>query len=61
MTDAADGATALVEAVDRRDLPRFEATWRDLAAPAGRRRGRSTTPANSGNEAKLYSRPEELR
>ena len=35
MTDAADGPTALVEAVDRRDLPRFEAAWRDLAARAG--------------------------
>ena len=35
MTDAADGATALVEAVDRRDLPRFEGAWRDLAARAG--------------------------
>ena len=35
VTDAADGATALVEAVDRRDLPRFEAAWRDLAARAG--------------------------
>ena len=35
VTDAADGPTALVEAVDRRDLPRFEAAWRDLAARAG--------------------------
>ena len=35
MTDAADGPTALVEVVDRRDLPRFEAAWRDLAARAG--------------------------
>jgi CelD/BcsL family acetyltransferase involved in cellulose biosynthesis len=35
VTDAADGPTALVEAIDRRDLPRFEAAWRDLAARAG--------------------------
>jgi len=35
VTDAADGPTALVEAVDRRDLPRFEVAWRDLAARAG--------------------------
>ncbi len=35
MTDAADGPTAPVEAVDRHDLPRFEAAWRDLAARAG--------------------------
>jgi len=34
VTDAADGPTALVEAIDRRDLPRFEAAWRDLAARA---------------------------
>jgi CelD/BcsL family acetyltransferase involved in cellulose biosynthesis len=32
VTDAADGSTAVVEAVDRRDLLRFEAAWRDLAA-----------------------------
>ena len=35
MSEAADGSTALVETVDRRDLPRFEAAWRDLAARAG--------------------------
>ena len=35
MTDAVDGPTALVETVDRRDLPRFELAWRDLAARAG--------------------------
>jgi CelD/BcsL family acetyltransferase involved in cellulose biosynthesis len=35
VTEAADGPTALVEAIDRRDLPRFEAAWRDLAARAG--------------------------
>jgi CelD/BcsL family acetyltransferase involved in cellulose biosynthesis len=35
VTGAADGSTALVEGVDRRDLPRFEAAWRDLAARAG--------------------------
>ena len=35
MTDAADGPTALVETVDRRDLLRFEAAWRDLAARVG--------------------------
>ena len=35
MTEAADSPTALVEAIDRRDLPRFEAAWSDLAARAG--------------------------
>ena len=35
MTDAANGVMALVEAVDRRDLARFEPVWRDLAARAG--------------------------
>jgi hypothetical protein len=31
VTDAADGRTAPAEAVDRRDLSRFEAAWRNLA------------------------------
>jgi len=35
VTDAADGSTALVEGVDRRDLLRFEAVGRDLAACVG--------------------------